>query len=245
MNNKFLNEEADILLYGLRTARQKKRMQYKGFEKKLRALDRERQELWEKKRNLGWIELNPPVMRGWKRFFVLRDDVAESIYATFFQNILDKINTTVFSNRKDFKVRKKRLKRWKYDVKKQELLRPVAWQFRKMGFSEKEQSFFGEKLIMNQQRMWITVYEFKEPWRFVLKVRPNMITRTRIRDVEMESRHGELMNYFKRRNLEPALSKLKGGRYQYGRRWDGERKKEVYEFKSKSVTKILDAIKEG
>src|SRR5882762_4574889 len=107
MNNEFVNEQEDILLYGLRTARQRKRIQYKGFEKKLRALDREREKLWQQQRNLGWVELKPPVMRGWKRFFVLRDDVAESIYATFFQNILDKIGTVNISNRKDFKARKK------------------------------------------------------------------------------------------------------------------------------------------
>jgi len=244
MNNDIVNEKELILLYGLRTARQRKRAQRESFEKKLRALGRERVELRRKKNNLGWVELDPPVMRGWKRFFVLRDDVAESIYATFFQNILDKINTTTFSNRKDFKVKKKRQRRWKYNIKKHELLAPFAWQFNKLGFSEIERSFFEERTVMNYHRVWVTMYVFKEPWRFVLKVRPNMITRTRIRDVEMESRYSEIMNYFENRALDSKLSRLQGCS-SHCRGWkEWEKEDEKYEFKNRAFTQILDKLKE-
>ena len=66
----------EILSYRLRTARQKKRMQYEDFDKQLIQLHEEESALRSQKRNLGWEPLIPPVQKGWKRFFVLRDDVA-------------------------------------------------------------------------------------------------------------------------------------------------------------------------
>jgi hypothetical protein len=242
MNNDIVNNETDLLYYRLRTERERKRAQRKGFEKKLRALDRERRDLWQKQRNLGWVKLEKPVIRGWKRFFVLRDDVAESIHAEFFKSILDKIGTVNFSNRKDFKARKKRVKKWGYETKKQELLKPEAWQLKKMNFTEKEQSFFEEKVILNKHRLWVKVYEFKEPWRFVLKIKPNMITHTRVRNVEMESRAAELDNYFDMNYLQPRLDKLYGWSYKYRR--DYEKRQEVYVFENKPLREVLDAVKE-
>lgn len=241
MNNDIINE-TELLCYRLRTKRQRKQAQKIGFEKQLRALDRERRDLWQKQRNLGWIELEKPVMRGWKRFFVLRDDVAESIHADFFKSILDKIGTVNFSSRKDFKAKKKRVKKWGYEANNQELLKPEAWQFKKMNFTEKERSFFEEKGILNKHRIWVTVYEFKEPWRFVLKVKPNMVTRTRVRNVEMESRVAELDNYFGGNYLLPKLNKLYGRSYKYRR--DFEKHQEVYEFKNKPLLEMLDLIKQ-
>lgn len=42
--------------------------------------------------NLGEVPLHPPVMRGWKRTFVLRADVAAGPEAAFYQGIPDRIN---------------------------------------------------------------------------------------------------------------------------------------------------------
>jgi len=246
MNNDIVNNETILLCYRPRTKRQRKRAQHKGFEKKLRALDSERQDLWQKKQNLGWVDLDKPVMRGWKRFFVLRDNVANSIHAEFFKSILDKIGTVTFSNRKDFKARKKRVRKWKYEAKKQELLMPEAGQFKKLNFSEKEQLFFEEKTIMNPQKAWVKVYEFKDPWRFVLKIKPNMITRSRVRNVEMESRLAELDNYFERNYLKPALFKLKGDSYNWYKEWRDElRGKDDRRFKNIPLPKLLDAIEDN
>lgn len=80
----------DIFCYRLRTARHKKRMQYEDFDKQLIQLHQEENGLYEQRRNLGWEPLLPAVQKGWKRFFVLRDDVARSKQAEFFENILKK-----------------------------------------------------------------------------------------------------------------------------------------------------------
>ncbi len=91
----------------IKTERRKKRLQKKELEKQLfrnyKELRRIRKEQW----NLGYIDLVPPVQKGWKRFFVLKEDVAKTKDALFFQQIIDKINKPQFSFRKDFKVRQK------------------------------------------------------------------------------------------------------------------------------------------
>src|SRR5438309_7971971 len=108
MNTHSINESTALLQFRLRTARHKKRMQHEDRDKQLLALDREEDELYKQQRNLGWIELHPPVVRGWKRYFVLREDVAKAKQAAFFESILSKINTTEYSYRKDFKVKKRK-----------------------------------------------------------------------------------------------------------------------------------------
>jgi hypothetical protein len=244
MNNNIVNNETDLLCYRMRTARQRKRARLKDFEKRLRALDRERKDLWQKKCNLGWIELKPPVMRGWKRYFVLREDVARSKYADFFQGVLDKINTVDYSNRKDFRARKKRLRKWKYETKKQKLIEPGVWEFNKMNFSEKEKQFFEEKLILNYRRVWVKIYVFTEPWRFVLKVRPNMVCRTRIRSEEMETELAYIYRYIESRHLEPKLYRLKGSSYRSYHDWQRHAEsKDDKKFRNTPLPKILDEIK--
>ena len=89
MDNKLIEQYGtEILSYRLRTARQKKRLQYEDFDKQLIQLHKERIQLREQQRNLGWQPLIPAVQRGFKRTFVLRDDVARSRNASFYTAIL-------------------------------------------------------------------------------------------------------------------------------------------------------------
>ena len=53
----------EILSYRLRTARAKKRAQYKDFHKQLIKLDKEETALHKQKHNLGWEPLVPPVQK--------------------------------------------------------------------------------------------------------------------------------------------------------------------------------------
>jgi hypothetical protein len=93
----------DILCYRLRTARQKKRMQYEDFDNQLIQLHKKENALNLQKRNLGWQALNPPVKKGWIRHFVVRDDVARSRHGDFFEALLKKINTYDYDWKKDCK----------------------------------------------------------------------------------------------------------------------------------------------
>jgi len=234
----------EILSYRLRTVRQKKRMQYEDFDKQLLQIGKEEKQLCKQQYNLGWEPLVPPVQKGWKRFFVLREDVARSRHCEFFENILKKINTYDWHYRKDFKVRKRRYGRNKYGVKAQNLLRPTESHFQQLGFTDDEKQFFYEEWRQYGKNDLVKRYVFREPWRFVLRVRPNMIDKIRKNDPLLEERLQEIDNYLKRNDLRNRMAKLLYGRVKwwYG---EGEREREKNVLKNKPVHRILNDIDAG
>lgn len=234
----------DILSYRLRTARQKKRMQYEDFDKQLLKLNREEKALWMQRANLGWEPLKPPIQKGWKRFFVLREDVARGKQAEFFENILKKINTYDQSHRKDFKVKRRKGARYKkYVVKEQHLLQPQGWHFTRLRFTDAEKQFFHEVIVTDKKGNTFKRYVFNEPWRFVLRVRPNMIDKVKKRDNVIEARIKAIMAWFNQDLNRNRLNKLLYGNDRYSR-WRGWKKPDVYEFKNKSLSQIMDLIRE-
>ncbi|MCY7420269.1 MAG: hypothetical protein LH478_00790 [Chitinophagaceae bacterium] len=243
-NNIMINREPDFCGYRLQSARRKKRMQYEDFEKRLLALHKERQALHAQQRSLGWIELKPPVMRGYKRYFVLRDDVARSKHAAFFEGILQKINKVAYSSRKDFKVKKRKGGKKIYVVKDQQLVQPDEYHFSKMNFTDNEIQFFEVRFVKEK---WMKepqkIYVFVEPWRFVLKIRANMITKTRARDEAIERRVHEINSYLERNGLEWKLHRILSGNYKW--RWNEEVKEwEKNPLKNKQLVAIIDGIAE-
>lgn len=234
----------EILSYRLRTARERKRCRRDDFDKRLLALRRQIEALYDQRRKLGWEPLDPPVQKGWKRFFVLRDDVARSKQADLFQQILDKINTTDWSHRKDFLVKKRRFGKKKYVVKGQRLWEPDEYQFAKLGLSEKEQQFFYSVYRTEKySRLPVKYFVFTEPWRFVLRTRPNMITKVRKRDSQLDAAIQKLRGYIVRNHLERRIEKLKSGSYKYRDEFD-RKPKDKYDFKNKSINQILEMITE-
>jgi hypothetical protein len=245
MDTKFIKQYGeDILCYRLHTARQKKRLQYRDFEKELIRLDREQRALYREKRNLGWEPLIPPVQKGWKRFFVLRDDVARSQRAEFFQGILDKINTYDWSYRKNFLVRRRCKGKKIYVVKSQKLLEPRINDFIKMGFSEEERKFFDPELDWNWGPYPVIRFVFNEPWKFVLKIRLNMITKIKRIDTGLESRVKEIGNYMERNDYKGMLSRLKHGYYRYKEWKNFKLYDEVDPCKNWPLERILDRLEE-
>jgi hypothetical protein len=235
----------DILSYRLRDARQKKRMQHKDFEKWLIQLHKEEKALYCQKRNIGWESLTPPVQRGWKRFFVLREDVARSSQAAFYENILAKIITKDWSYRKDFLVRKRRFGKKKYEVKEQKLLQLDEHDFLKLGFSEKEKQLFYEEYYFRKwSKRRIKKYVFSEPWRFVLRVRPNMIDKVRVRDEALEARLQQINNYLERNDFRWIQIRLLNGNCKW-RHWnDFEKYDETNPFRNWPLERVLDSLKE-
>jgi len=228
-----------ILSYRLRTVRQKKRMQYEDFDKKLFHLGKEEKHLYKKQFNLGWEPLTPPVQKGWKRFFVLREDVARSKQAEFFEGILKKINTYDWSYRKDFMVRKGRYGKNKFGVKPQSLLRLHEYQFLRSGFTDYEKQFFYEDFFRYGKNELGKRYVFSEPWRFVLRIRPNIIDKVNKRDVELEKRLKEIDNYLDGNHYRGRMRKLLYG-HNWNNRWKGERLREKNTLKNKPLPRIID-----
>jgi hypothetical protein len=243
MGTKTINEYGeDIRCYRLRTARLKKRMRYKDFDKQLIQLYKEENALYVQKRNLGWEPLHPPVQKGWIRHFVLREDVARGKHAIFFEGILKKINTYDYSWKKDFKKKERKRGRKIYVLKPQYFLKPYAYQFSKMAFNDNEKQFFIEIWELDCRKQPVKRYEFTEPWRFVLKIRPNMIDKVRVKDVKLESRLKEIDNYLERNDYRKRQHKIAYGYYKR-KRWKGfDKYNEVNEYKNKSLIQIINSV---
>lgn len=233
----------DILCYKLRTARQKKRMQYKDFDKQLIQLDKKLNALYLQKRNLGWQELTPPVQKGWVRHFVVREDVVRSKYGDFFEGILKKINTYKYSWKKDFTKKKRKLGKKIYEVRTQELLRPREYEFNKMKFTDVEKQFFTEVWELGWNKQPIKRYVFIEPWRFVLKVKPYMIDKVRINDATLESELKQIDNYLERNDYKKRLCKVMHRSYRYNEWKPKVKYNEAYEYKNKPLNEITDLVK--
>ena len=100
------NGQTHALSYRLRSARNKKRSQKEDKEKRLIQLHKQEVKLWMDRRNLPLVPLAEPYQKGWKRFFVLREDVQGSNKAGFYESLLEKINTIQYSKDKGFKAKK-------------------------------------------------------------------------------------------------------------------------------------------
>jgi hypothetical protein len=191
------------------TKRRKTRFRKEAFDKKLIRLDREETKLYKSIPKQEWVELKPPIQRGFVRYFVTRPDVKQSRDGVFFEKLLEKINTTQFSPRNDFK-RKRRRYGKKIYVEREQRLSDVREDELKKNFSEKERTYFieaGSKMICNRR---ITEFRFTESWRYVLFVEPNIIRKVLTRNPVLHSRIDEISQFFRTDNRRDRLWKIQG-----------------------------------
>lgn len=235
-----INISNDIKYYinssRIRSLRRRKRAQRDAYDKELLKLYREYDAIRKDIHSLGWEDLKPPIQNGWMRSFVLRDDVKRTRQGIFYQQILDKINTTEYSWRKDFKKKRRQHGRKVYVVREQALRRPDEKEFFSKKFTDEERACFHEALTHPPcSKTPVKVYTFTEAWRYVLKTSPRMITKVRILDVDLKRKESELSNYIDRHNLWPKILKLLAGfsyDYHSGHRYPSP-------FKNKSFHNIL------
>lgn len=240
MDNPIQTEiENYIAVSRIRTKRRRIRDAREHFEKQLLQLRRQEKKLWKAWDQRGYVPLEPPVMKGYKRFFVLRDDVARGRQSEFYQELLKKVNTCEYSHRKDFKVKKRSHGRKKLVARAQHLAQPGLDQFIKLKLTAKEADCFEERLFFRKQslipdrRMVI-----KEPWRFVLRVRPNMITQTRMVAPELDSQIQQLQNYIDRHYWGHKIRKIMDGNVYRWSGWLGIGKGK-YKFKKCTLQQLL------
>jgi hypothetical protein len=208
-----MNTEYEIVKYGLKTKRQKKRLVKKDFEKKLLAISKERTRLYKLRNSLGWEDLPKPIVRGFKRTFVLREDVARSDKASFFTNILDKINTVQYSHKKEVTVKKRRFGK-KYQAPRRQELRELYWcEVQRLKLTNQELIYFNidERYSIKSKSFYKVLY-FNEPWRYQLKVELNIITKRRKMDSEIDRKLAEIDNYLEVNHLDGKLNNLTGRR---------------------------------
>jgi hypothetical protein len=120
----------------------------------------------------------------------------------------------LYSNNKKFTKRRRKYHK-KYDADIIQNLKKVSlqeWNSEKFGLTEKEKSFFSEVSIWsNCFKRYIISYQFNQSWRYILKIKPNMITHQKGNDNLLESEGDLLDNYITNHNLRPKINKLKYG----------------------------------
>ncbi len=139
--------------------------------------------------------------------------------AGFFLGLLEKVNTTTYSHRKDFRYKRRRNGK-RVDVERIQKVK-TFWtcEFKKLHLTEKEKPYFKLDWYVSDRGHLIPIYVFTEPWRFVLKVKPNMITKVKVIDPGMMSREREIDGYLDRNMLVPRVIKLLEGSYSSRCRW--------------------------
>ena len=227
--------------YRLKSARRKRRLVKTDRDKQLIQLNRQEKALWKKQSDLPMIPLEHPYQRGWKRFFVLRKDVQESPKAEFYQSVLDKINTVEYSVDQSFKRRKRRKQRYHY-VQKPQSLRHISednWLRNKLKLTDAEKECFyrNEDWLANLWRMEVS-YKFLESWRFVLVIKPRIISEVKKSDEVLQQEIAEI-DAILDRNKVSRLYNLNGKRVKYRRDYV-DKPKYINPLKNKPVYNITE-----
>lgn len=218
----YFEEFPDLNIDKLRSRRTKNRLIKEDKEKFILKQHQLWDKLYEIKRNIALVPLEKPYQKGFVRYFVLREDIARSKYAEFFQGILDKINTFDYSDNRKFTKRKKR-RRKKIEVPREQSLQKFREEhfpkFGKREFSAKEQAYFIKvKHFNSKKEKWEYFWEFREKWMFELRVKPNMITHYKPVDCELESQiHtvGDFLDRYKNRGI--YIKKFRGHKNSWSR----------------------------
>jgi hypothetical protein len=219
----------------VKSARQKRRLVKTDRDKQLIKLDKRRRELWQQQSLLPMVALEHPYQRGWKRLFVLNDDLKRGPKAAFYETLLVKINTVEFHYDKWFKRKKRRKKRYVYEAR-QQLLRefyPYSWLANRMDLTEDEKACFTRVETFDiKTRSSDVKYVFTEPWHYVLKVMPHIVTHVKLKDVDIEKELASISGYINDNCLAPRINLLTRGR---SYRWKddfNERIKYINKFKN-------------
>ncbi len=223
----------------LKSARRKKKLVKKDFEKQLLVLNRKECELFKAKQNLPFIPLEIPYQQGWLRYFVLREDVLRGPNAEFFQTLLAKINTYHYSNTKSFSVKKRKNGKKVWLTTPQDLYQVPLYQFDcpKLGLTVHEKSYFSvvEEWDVSFNRMH-RYYKFNESWRFVLRIRPHIITHKKAIDTDLEKELKWIENKITNKHLRSKINKLTTGRGFYKGYYDTNEKPKYKDLnKNKSL----------
>ncbi len=199
----------------IKSARRKRRLLKTDRDKQLIQLDKRHSKLLEQKKLLPLVLLEHPYQRGWKRFFVLRDDLKHGPKAAFHEALLKKINTIEYHQDESFKRKKRRKERYKYQLN-QQLLREFStysWYANKVDLTDEEKACFScVETIDIRSRQVNVKYVFIESWRYVLKVTPHIITHTRLMDADIERELSYIEDHINNHYLWPRINLLTRGK---------------------------------
>lgn len=201
--------------YRLKSARRKKRFVKKDFDKMLIRLSKRKDELRLQKKLLPMVPLDIPYQRGWKRFFVLSDQMKRDPNVDFYQQLLDKINTVRLHYDRSFKVKKKKKRRYGVEVMPQSIRAfcGYEWSRNRLELSDEEKLSFVKTLIWSSNmKNFEESYTYAHPSHFVLKIVANMVTHVKQADQYIEQELSWIDNYIKSHQLYYRMFRLTVGR---------------------------------
>ena len=205
--------------YIKKSARRKKRLVKKDFDKQLIRLSKRRQQLSDQIRSLPPVILKQPYQKGWVRLFVLQRDTQQSDQAEFYQALLDKINIPCWHYDRSFKRRKIRKGNYIYFDPADQKLRELSFdEFhgRRFNLSDEEKVCFCHKEVWNiQYRKYEIMFTCAQTWRFELKIQPHIVYATERIDELLAQEMSEIENRVDNHNLQPRMWKLMGGSNRY------------------------------
>lgn len=218
----------------IRSKRTKIRLKKEDFEKYIRRQNKLRRKLWRMRQEIPLVPLPEPYQKGFVRYFVLREDIARDKKADFFNQILEKINTYQYSDNRKFQKKKRKRGKKIYVSREQKLWKIPQWQFpeyRNLKFDEKEQAYFVKTEEYNPQRKTFeTFYEFREAWRFVLRVKPYMITHYKPLDLDLERELAQLNKFLDNHKVRGIIQKKIVGRSYAWKDVEKKKGKEKYKY---------------
>ncbi|SHL19553.1 hypothetical protein [Chryseobacterium polytrichastri] len=240
-------ENNNLLFHRLRSLRSRKRISRKDVEKQIRKKYKRSRELWETRRKIPLVPLEKPYQKGFVRFFVVRDDVKRTKDGKFFEGILMKINTYMYSETRKFQKKKRKFGRKIYVPRDQKLdrLLPYQWNDPKLGLTTREKQYFLKREEYDPLRKkYDTYYEFIEPWRFTLRIKPYMITHYKPLSSDLEKEIDELDSYLNQHKIVGLINKKihgqSGNWKKYGEETHLIESRKYFHYKKMSATEFAD-----
>ena len=180
-------------------------------DKKLLRLRKRQNEIYRIERGLPLIALDKPIQKGFKKDFVLRDDVARRRDSNDLQRILGAINHTVYCKNQDFKVKKWHSNQMEDIPHKLAHIPANKWD--KLGWPEHFKKWFvyEERPYVGKYSTFIVKgYWFKYPYMFTERILPNFVTHVKQIDTNLEKEKKEIQQYFEQHNGWQRLHHLQG-----------------------------------
>ena len=140
----------------------------------------------------------------------------------FFTQILKKINTSQYAETRKFVKKRKRNGKRIYVPRIQELkqLQPCEYSGPHSILNDEERRYFACIQVYDPKtKRFKGIYEFLQPWRFRLIIKPNMITHYKPLDIDLKREEAQIDHFFdKYKNQGILLKKIVGGGYSYERK---------------------------
>jgi hypothetical protein len=149
---------------------------------------------YEAQRNLGWIELDEPRFAGYKKFLVLRPDIANRSDAHVFQELINRFGTTEYCRNRSFRYH---YHRGKYEEKVAKIgdISPAVYE----SLSPAIKKWFSVETFRRYPHQYYPIHYCIVPdFYFEQKVKKHYITKVRIHDSSLEAEEAEIKFFLKK-----------------------------------------------